>query len=969
MRPQRDWLLWLAACTLLATALVGVFEASGWVGRNFPGFLLLGNRVVASAGVDHWPATRGGEIYQHEVLELEGEPVTSSASIYERVAALPEGTPLTWRFARGDRSFVRRIPTRQFNRVDFVLLFGASLVCGLALGLVGLGIRWLRPRDRAASGAALSLGLMGLWALTAMDLYGPHRLFRLHAFLECLLPAAALHLAFTFPYRRAFLQRRPWLIALPYGAAATLGVVQQVGLAHAETWVVTHRFAILTVAAALLVLVGAQVAAFVRPPDFRARQRVKVLVLGAAAACLPQVGLLLLSATSGGGASENLMGWSGVFLPIAIGYAVLRDDLLGVDAIWRRLVGYVLLTAAVTLLCVGAMSGVEALLDRSLSRARFAFWFSATAVFVLLPLRNVLQSGIDRLFFQSAWDFRRLVERTSARLASAADLGFVASEIASAVGEALKPETIELGIRRDPEAGFEPVHEGADPSPALASVPPQLSERQPFDLPGGGLAVPFWIEDRLVAMLVLGRMRSGRVYGGDERRLLETLANQGAVAIENALALERLVALNRDLEHKVEERTAELEAALGELRDTQSHLVHQEKMASLGQLVAGVAHEINNPVNFIQGNLHVLREYAQALAAALAGQEMLARDAAPELRASLARVREAHDVDAVLADLDSAFEGCEEGVKRTMAIVRDLRLFSHASADEVSLVDVNEAIDSSLTLLRGRLSGVRITRDYGELPPVECLAGQLNQVWMNLLSNAADAIESEGEITVRTRAEGGLVSVEVEDDGVGIAPDRIERIFEPFYTTKGVGQGTGIGLSMCHRIVSAHNGTILVEPGQDGGARFILTLPSNRKEIAPDATIPVSGADPSVCRVLVIDDEVEVADLNAEVLARGGYQAEVAYRAEDALDLLRREDFDVVISDLNMPGIDGRGVFEAIRSDFADLLDRTGFITGDTLGQASQRFLEESRRPYLEKPVSPRELRDFVARLSQRNAR
>jgi CheY-like chemotaxis protein len=152
------------------------------------------------------------------------------------------------------------------------------------------------------------------------------------------------------------------------------------------------------------------------------------------------------------------------------------------------------------------------------------------------------------------------------------------------------------------------------------------------------------------------------------------------------------------------------------------------------------------------------------------------------------------------------------------------------------------------------------------------------------------------------------------------------------------------------------------------GARFVVRLPSHAGVThAAQAPEPEPPSDRR-CRVLVIDDERDVADLNAEVLARGGFEAVAAYSAEEALDEMQRSPFDAVISDLNMPGIDGRGVFEAIRAEFAGMLDRTGFITGDTMGTASQEFLKESRRPFLEKPVSPRELRDFAARLAGREA-
>ena len=208
---------------------------------------------------------------------------------------------------------------------------------------------------------------------------------------------------------------------------------------------------------------------------------------------------------------------------------------------------------------------------------------------LLLPLRDRVQSGVDRVFFRTAYDFRKIVEEASTRLASVADLGVISSEIDRAVTEALHPEWMALYVRKEPDAPLLPVEgTGSPPTDVGAWVQKAAESEFPFEIEAGELAVPFRAEGRLVALLQLGRRLSGRFYGGDARRLLHTLANQGAVAIENALALEKLQELNRDLEDKVKERTRELAATLDELRRTQAQLVHREKMASVGQFVAGI---------------------------------------------------------------------------------------------------------------------------------------------------------------------------------------------------------------------------------------------------------------------------------------------------------------------------------------------------------------------------------------------
>jgi signal transduction histidine kinase len=453
--------------------------------------------------------------------------------------------------------------------------------------------------------------------------------------------------------------------------------------------------------------------------------------------------------------------------------------------------------------------------------------FAVVLVTVLLPLRDRIQSSIDRLFFRSAYDFRRLMETTSAKLASVVDLGVITHELERAVGDALHPEWLSFEVRRRPEGPLVRIAQRGSPPPVAAEAALRAeTQAQPFEIEGGALGVPFRVEDRLIALLGLGRRLSGRFYGGDDRRLLHTLANQGGVAINNALALEQLRELNRDLEKKVDERTSELAEALEELRETQAQLVHQEKMASVGQLVAGIAHEINNPLNFIQGNIHYLRKYTEALTGSLGDYERVVTECSPDAAAELGKVRSAHRLDYVLGDLESVFAGCEEGVERTTTLVKDLRTFSRLDLAEISRVNLHEALESTLSLLKGRLGGIRLVKDYGEIPLVECLGSQLNQVFMNLLSNALDAVGESGSITLRTRPQGeGRVAIEVEDDGCGIEPEHLGRIFAPFFTTKPVGQGTGLGLAIAYGVLTRHGAEIRVRSELGRGACFELELP------------------------------------------------------------------------------------------------------------------------------------------------
>jgi signal transduction histidine kinase len=245
---------------------------------------------------------------------------------------------------------------------------------------------------------------------------------------------------------------------------------------------------------------------------------------------------------------------------------------------------------------------------------------------------------------------------------------------------------------------------------------------------------------------------------------------------------------------------------------------------------------MNNPLNFVQGNMHHLREHTRALAAALADYERALAERDGAAAAAIAELRERHDLEFVLGDLGPVFDACGEGVERTLAIVKDLRTFSRLDSGRPSRVDLAEAMESTLTLLGARLREVEVVREYADLAPVECLEGQLQQVFMNLLSNAADAVGDRGRITVRIQPAGGdAVAVEIEDDGCGIAEEERDRIFEPFYTTKEVGRGTGLGLAISFGIVARHAGRLTVRSEVGRGSCFRVEIPARFAGGSPPA--------------------------------------------------------------------------------------------------------------------------------------
>ena len=317
--------------------------------------------------------------------------------------------------------------------------------------------------------------------------------------------------------------------------------------------------------------------------------------------------------------------------------------------------------------------------------------------------------------------------------------------------------------------------------------------------------------------------------------ILKIFAARAAAELERQRAMIELERLNDELEQRVEQRTAALQETLRELKRTQAHLIQNEKMSSLGQLIAGIAHEINNPNTFIVGNVSHISNYTYHLLELIRQYQQVVRDPSPEIQQALV----ACDLDFVQQDLPRLLGSMQTGSDRIQELVNSFRNFARLGESPKKIADLHEGIDSTLILLSYRLrssarrSEIEVIKHYGNLPKVECAPGQLNQVFMNILTNAIDAIDdqaahlqSEPCIQIHTEVVDHSIVIRITDNGKGIKPDLQKHLFEPFFTTKSIGKGTGLGLATSYQIVvDQHQGNLSCRSIETEGTEFTIEIP------------------------------------------------------------------------------------------------------------------------------------------------
>ncbi|MFQ5666068.1 MAG: ATP-binding protein [Candidatus Binatia bacterium] len=972
-RDTRQRAVLIALLSLVGAVTIICVQASlNWIGRPFNGFLLGRNRIVAPITQPSWSGAQAGVPYRAQLIAINGKPVTSTQAVLAAAARAGDGHSLTYTFVRNGKVIKLPIKVITFTVADYLGLFGNYLLNGLAFLVIGFFVILLRPRQAAARAMLLFSLSWGLVLITSLEDFATFYFREVNALAHAAAPASLLYLASRFPTEHPWARRRSWPLLL-IGVTAVVAVLDISLYDRAPAaWMHFFDITVLWIALAVLLSVGLMWVQYHAAADAIAREKIKIVFLGAVVAFAFPSAAALGGYLIGAALPLNVLFAVTWVFPAALAYAIVKRDLFEIDVFLRRAASYIALSAAVFVLYVA----VVALFSRSSHSLSFAAspWFtlifSLAILAVVRPLRDWLQAGVDRVFFRTHFDYAEITESVSQALTRTLDTGEIAARLQYVVAQTMAPTMCSLFVHASGDGGTFHCIEPSVPALSLdAETRRALRAGQILSgaqLPVGtslsaaALLAPLCFETQLEGVLLLGPKKSGAAYGPRDLELLRTLANQTATALRNAASYRRVTELLSSLETRVQARTRELQHTQAELRASNEKLRELDRLKT--EFFSEVSHELRTPLTLVLGPLEQLRQHASVWP--------------PETRRLLDL---AHGNSAKLLVLtDTLLELSRLDAGRLQPVRR---------AEQLGRL-LERIAEPFLWLAEQR--SVRLRLRHTDLPlTVWCDAGMVSKIVGNLLANALK-FTSSGSIEVDLEHAGNEAGIRVADTGPGIPASELPHIFDRYRQAstarRSTLSGSGLGLALVREFTELHGGHVDVSSDEGRGTTFTVWIPIGAPPAAEPARTGSSPAIPSAHlaalaaagrpttaaaepathparsapSVLVVDDNAGLLDFLRDLLAPA-YQVQTAANAQEALAAVGVRAPDIILCDVMMPGPDGLAFCQRLKRD--DSLRHVPVILLTARASLDSKLsgLAAGADDYITKPFHPDELKARMA--------